>query len=104
MQRHWAEAEARGLAAIDNLDSTSRFDLWHTHVDWKGRGNSRPENVAAVNVCAVRLLQHLESRLRTRSEPVQTWVALCPDTRDTAVYAHSPNPNGSEFPHDFYYV
>ena len=104
MDRHWAAAEARGRSAIDRLDPTSWFDQWHTHVDWNGRGNSRPENAVAVNACAVRLLQYLESRLSARTEPVQAWASLCPSTMDTAIYAHSANPNGSDFPHDFSYV
>jgi hypothetical protein len=101
MDRHWAAAEAKGRHAIDRLDPSSWFDYWHTHVDWKGRGNRRVENRLAVYSRALDLLRYLDGRLSSRNEPIQTWATFCPNTMDTAVWAHSPNPNGSEFPRDF---
>ena len=100
MQAYWSRAEARGRRNIDRLDLTSWFDYWHTHVDWYGRG-SRTENIPEIAAATVRLLQYLEMRARGRSEPIQLWATLCGNTMDNAVYAHSPNPNGTPYPHEF---
>ncbi|GAB3361929.1 hypothetical protein [Lysobacter tyrosinilyticus] len=104
MQAYWARAEARGRRNIDRLDLTSWFDYWHTHVDWYGRGNTRPENGPEIAATTVRLLQHLEMLAKDRSEPIQLWATLCGNTMDNAVYAHSQNPNGSPYPHDYHAV
>lgn len=101
MQRHWARAEAKARAAIDRLDPHSWFDLWHTHVDWNGRGRASAEDRHMVNAVAVRVLGYLEARLAQRGAAVQVWADLSPDTMGTAIYAHSANPNGSTFPFNF---
>lgn len=100
MLTYWARADSRAMHAIDGLDFTSWFDRWHTHVDWRGRGNAHPDNRGEVCRILVRLLGYLESRVSERSEPIQLWATLCPDTTDSAVYLHSPNPNGTPFPAD----
>ncbi|MES2820886.1 MAG: hypothetical protein V4812_18080 [Pseudomonadota bacterium] len=104
MQAYWARAEARGRRNIDRLDLTTWFDYWHTHVDWNGRGNTRPENIPEIAVTTIRLLQYLELLAKDRSEPIQLWATLCGNTMDNAVYAHSQNPNGTVYPHDFHAV
>ncbi|GAB6197436.1 hypothetical protein PAGU2595_027660 [Lysobacter xanthus] len=101
MERYWARAEAKALRSVDRLDPASWFDLWHTHLDWYGRGNSCSENRLMVNAAAVRVLQYLERRLAARTEPVQVWADLSQDTANTGIYAHSENPNGSPFPVSF---
>ncbi|WP_236726974.1 hypothetical protein [Xanthomonas cannabis] len=101
MQRHWARAEAKARAAIDRLDPHSWFDLWHTHVDWNGRGRASAEDRHMVNAVAVRVLGYLEARLAQPGAAVQVWADLSPDTIGTAIYAHSANPNGSTFPFNF---
>jgi hypothetical protein len=104
MQAYWARAEARGRRTIDALDKAGWFDDWHTHIDWRGRGNARPENVPEIAAVAVRLLHRLENATEDRSEPIQLWATLCGNTMNSAVHAHSQNPNGSAFPHDFHDV
>lgn len=101
MQAYWARAEARGRRSIDRLDLTSWFDYWHTHVDWYGRGNSRSENIPEIAAATVRLPHYLEMAASGRSEPIQIWATLCGNTMDNAVCAHSKNPNGTVYPHDF---
>jgi hypothetical protein len=98
MAAYWARAEARARRKIDALDLSSWFDFWHTHVDWYGRGNAHIENRADVAASTVRVLRHLEERAGLREEPFQVWATLCNDTMDNAVYAHSPNPNGTAYP------
>jgi hypothetical protein len=104
MQTYWKRAEARERRSIERLDITSWFDYWHTHVDWHGRGNNRSENIPEIAATTVRLLQHFELLAKGRAEPIQLWASLCSNTMDNAVYAHSQNPNGSSYPHDFHEV
>lgn len=94
MERWWARAEARARTAVDRLEPESWFDLWHTHLDWDGRGHS-PENRRMVNAVAVRVLCYLQARLAHRGTSVQLWADPSPATTNTGIYAHSANPNGS---------
>jgi hypothetical protein len=98
MAAYWARAETRACRKIDGLDLSSWFDYWHTHVDWDGRGNAHAENRADVAASTVRVLRHLATRAEVRHEPLQIWATLCSDTMSNAVYAHSPNPNGTPYP------
>ncbi|MCS3809500.1 hypothetical protein [Xanthomonas sp. 4461] len=101
MERYWARAEAKARAAVDRLDQESWFDLWHTHLDWDGRGRASVEDRQMVNAVAVRVLCYLEERLAHRGAAVQLWADLNSDTVDTGIYAHSANPNGTTFPATF---
>ena len=104
MSAYWARAEARGCRSIDRLNLSGWFDYWHTHVDWYGRGNARPENRLDVATSTIRLLRYLEGRAQSRHEPLQAWATLCTNTMDNAIYAHSPNANGTPYPNDFHGV
>ncbi|UXA55101.1 hypothetical protein M0D45_10675 [Xanthomonas prunicola] len=101
MERYWARAESKARAAVDRLDPESWFDLWHTHVDWDGRGHWSAEHRRTVNAVAVRLSCYLEVRLAHRGPSVQLWADLSPDTTNTGIYAHSANLIGSPFPATF---
>ncbi|MCS3748131.1 hypothetical protein FHY18_003764 [Xanthomonas arboricola] len=101
MERYWARAEAKARAAVDRLDPESWFDLWHTHLDWDGRGRGSAEDRQMVNAVAVRVLCYLEERLAHRGAAGQLWADLNSDTMDTGIYAHSANPNGTTFPATF---
>ncbi|MDV2450042.1 hypothetical protein [Xanthomonas hortorum] len=101
MEHYWARAEAKARAAVDRLDPEGWFDLWHTHVDWNGRGRSCVEHRQMVNAVAVRVPCYLEVRLAQRGAAVQVWADLSEDTMDTGIYAHSANPNGTSFPATF---
>ncbi|WP_148040984.1 hypothetical protein [Montanilutibacter psychrotolerans] len=83
------------------MDLSSWFDCWHTHVDWQGRGDAKPENQADAAATTVRVLRYLEQRAQNRREPIQLWATICEGTMDNAVYAHSLNPNGTPYPNDF---
>lgn len=98
MTRYWAQQEAKANAVLDRALESEWFDYWHTHLDWKGRGNRHQTDRASVAVALLRLLQQAVS---THREDVQCWVMLAPDTGDSALFLHSRNPQGTPWPHPF---
>jgi hypothetical protein len=73
--------------------------MWHYHADWSGWGNRgwrhrRPHLVA---LCTVfRKICEAREQFAT---PFQAWVLVDgEDAGQDAVYIHTPNPNGTEFP------
>lgn len=101
MQAYWTRLEARARARIDRLDVSNRLDYWHLHPDGCGRGNAYAEQRMHVAALTIRLLCRLRQRTANAARPIQLWATLCRDTMDDAVFAHSPNPNGTPYPHAF---
>lgn len=101
MDRYWTDMERKGCRSLASLDFGSWFDLWHTHFDWKGRGNRCRENRQAEIKVGYALLKATEALLANAPIKIQTWLAVCPDSLDDAVYIHSENPNGTAFPYGF---
>jgi len=101
MARYWAEMEQKALRSLSSLDMTSWFDLWHTHPDWKGKGNRCPENRMASIQLGYSLLKKAEELARVAPRSIQSWLAVCPNSLDDGVYLHSENPNGTPFPYPF---
>ncbi len=84
------------------LDPSGWYDLWHDHPDWDAEGNETDEHRSVVAAETIRLLHLLEERLSARSDPYQVFASLATATsEDAAVYVHTPNPNGTPFPHVF---
>lgn len=98
MTRYWAQQASRAEATVDRVLESEWFDYWHTHIDWKGRGNRHPTDRAAVTAALLRLLQRVVAAGR---QDVQCWVTLAPDTGDCALYLHTHNPQGTPWPHPF---
>ncbi len=101
MSVYWSRDLKKELKAFDRLDTSSWFDLWHTHPDWKSKGNRFPENRAIVAKITYQLLIYAECLFQSRSQPVQIFASICEDTGNNAVYIHSENPNGTPFPYEF---
>jgi hypothetical protein len=83
-------------------DSGEWFDLWHTHVDWHGEGNARPE----LRRECIRSLFVAWRRIDTFAAglgcPWQSWLLFdAVDSGQDAVYLHTPNPNRDNFPYRF---
>ena len=89
------------MAALDHLGTNNWFDLWHTHPDWKSKGNRFPENRVAVAQLTYHLLQYAENITIPRNLAIQIWASVCEDTGNNAVYLHTENPNGTPFPYQF---
>ncbi|MBM9915496.1 MULTISPECIES: hypothetical protein [Stenotrophomonas] len=98
MIRYWAREEAKANAILDRVLESEWFDYWHTHLDWMGRGNRHVSDRIAV---AAGLLRLLERAVTSGREDVQSWVTLAPDTGQSALFLHSPNPRGTPWPYPF---
>lgn len=99
MDAYWFRQERKALRDLEIRDiEKGWFDLWHTHPDWRSKGNRFPKNRKAVAAITYRLLLRAEELAATRKEPIQVFAILCEDTGSNAVYLHTPNPNGTPFP------
>lgn len=98
MTRYWAAEETKANATLDRVRESEWFDYWHTHLDWKGRGN---RHVSDRTTVAAGLLRLLKRAVSSEPEDVQCWVMLAQDTGQSALYLHSPNPQGTPWPHPF---
>ena len=101
MENYWLREERKSIMHFSRLDLTSWFDYWHTHPDWKAKGNKSLGDRVAVASQTYKLLNHAETLLKSRGPSVQCWATFCESTTDNAIYIHSQNPNGSPFPYQF---
>ena len=74
-------------------------DLWHTHFDWEGFGNlgwiHRRRHLNAL----LRALSRARAELSTVTCACQLFALVHPkSSADDAIYVHTENPNGTEFP------
>lgn len=77
----------------------SWFDLWHTHVDWRGKGNGnwivRKRSITKL----LRLYEEFKEALKKYPHDYQLWIAIdVMDSGQDAVYIHTKNPNADNFP------
>ncbi len=86
---------------LDRVDINSWFDLWHTHIDWKSKGNKCPETRLAAANLTYSVFQLAEQKAKARTAPIQLWAIFYSDTGRNAIYYHTPNDNGSDFPFAF---
>jgi hypothetical protein len=101
MERFWAREFKRAKTVVDSVQSSEWFDFWHTHLDWKSKGNRYPESRANVARLTYELLLYAESKVAQRTKPIQVFAQIHQDTGSNAVYLHSENSNGTEFPYQF---
>lgn len=102
MNAYWTRERIKVLSAIYSLNFSSWFDLWHTHTDWKSKGNRFPEHRATVAEITYEALKHAERLAATANDAViQIFATICVDSGNNAIYIHSANPNGTVFPHEF---
>jgi hypothetical protein len=95
LHKQYAEA----VKAVESRDISGWFDLWHTHIDWDSRANRFPSTRALVARMAYELLGVAERHFASRQEPVQLFALIDHhDTGNSAVFAHTPNPNGTAYP------
>lgn len=74
-------------------------DLWHQHFDWEGFGDlgwvHRRRHISALLVA----LSRARDELALSTKPYQLFASInIGDAGSDAVYVHTENPNGTEFP------
>jgi hypothetical protein len=81
---------------------TAWWDLWHYHADWRGWGNRRWRYRRAHLAALAHVFEMISSLAERFTTPFQAWILLSGrDAGEDAVFLHTPNPNGSEFPCPF---
>lgn len=97
-----AEAETRAFAFSLQLRPDSWFDLMHWHPDIDGEGDGKPSARAFFLGLARRYLDVALAELRVSGRPYQCWFLAERDrSSEDAVYVHTPNPSGENFPYEF---
>ncbi len=86
-----------------NLDFSggpkSWFDLWHTHVDWDGKGNKDWKTRKKYLNQLLETFDQLKLKLRTYPHDFQLWIMIDEnESGDDCVYIHTKNPNADNFP------
>lgn len=81
------------------MDKKKWCDLHHEHFDWEGRGNaSRAHRIKHLNAL-LRALRRARTELAAYGQPHQVFAYVdLENSANDALYVHTPNPNGTEFP------
>ena len=79
------------------------YDLWHMHFDRRGYGLRRPRVRAQHLTALFAAFRRAVATAEQSACPVQVFVSIAPprEAGQDALYVHSPNPNGTPFPHPF---
>lgn len=104
MDRYWAKMVRKLDDELSCLDPKDWFDLWHVHPDWYGKGNARPESKLRADELTYEYLKKFESLIFSERNDVQCWGVFAGDKADNAIYIHSENPNGTEYPFTYNHV
>lgn len=77
----------------------SWFDLWHTHVDWKGEGNKNFKTRLGYLKQLLIEFENLKTKLSKYPNNFQTWIVIDElDSSEDSIYIHTKNPNSENFP------
>jgi hypothetical protein len=76
------------------------WDFWHRHLDWDGYGNTSPRLRKAYLAALLTMLVRAGQQLADAGRCFQVFVCLdVDDAGQDAIYVHTPNPNGPNFPY-----
>jgi hypothetical protein len=86
-----------------DVSAAAWYDLWHTHLDWKGEGNASDSARALYLQALFSIFEKAISQTRNWETPSNIWVLFVPEhSEEDSLYVHTPNPNrGSSFPYGF---
>jgi len=85
-----------------NLSECNWFDLWHIHVDWDSIGNEHPELRKISLNYIFKYFDKIVEMTKSFKKAHQIFVSICLiDSGQDAVYLHTENPNGTEFPYNY---
>lgn len=77
------------------------FDLWHHHIDWEGFGDLSWRHKRRHLSILLRTLTKARLELQSSGMPYQLFATVhTNESASNAVYVHTPNPNGTQFPCD----
>lgn len=81
------------------MDLKKWCDLHHQHFDWTGKGNAgRVHRIRHLNAL-LRALKNARLELSAHGQPFQLFAYVdLNESANDALYVHTPNPNGSDFP------
>ena len=98
-RRYYTELKKKSRGFTVRMDKKQWCDLHHVHFDWDGRGNtSRTHRVRHLNAL-FRALRRARIELAAYGRPYQLFAYVdLENSANDALYVHTPNPNGTEFP------
>lgn len=98
-RRYYRELASKSRNYAVRMDKKQWCDLHHDHFDWDGKGNaSRAHRVRHLNAL-LRALRRARIELERYGHPYQLFAYIdLKNSADDALYVHTPNPNGTEFP------
>jgi hypothetical protein len=97
---HYRKLLKKSRTFTVDLSAKKWCDLHHEHFDWDGKGNEGwVQRVRHLNA-HLRALRRARLELNAQDKPFQlfAYIDLAASEND-AVYVHTPNPNGTAFPH-----
>jgi len=97
--RYYVKLHKKSSRFAVRLDKKKWCDLYHEHFDWDGKGNvSRVHRIRHLNAL-LHALRRARIELAAYGKPHQLFAYIdLKNSADDALYVHTPNPNGSEFP------
>lgn len=98
IDRYWLKMERKAEEALSGIYVNQWFDLWHTHPDWNGKGNTKTENRRRASELTYQILKQAEKVTENRGASIQCFAIIKENTMESSVYIHSENPNGSDYP------
>lgn len=86
-----------------DVSASAWYDVWHTHLDWEGEGNSSVSARAPYLQALFAIFEKAIDQTKGWETPSNVWVLFVPgNSEDDSLYVHTPNPNGgSSFPYSF---
>jgi hypothetical protein len=98
-KRYYFELQRKTRSFRVDLPKRKWCDLWHQHFDWEGFGDRgwvhRRRHLSALLVA----LSRARNELALSSQPYQLFAVVhVSDAGSDAIYVHTENPNGTEFP------
>ena len=98
-RRYYRKLTSKSRNYAVRMDKKQWCDLHHDHFDWDGKGNTgRAHRVRHLNAL-LRALRRARIELERYGRPYQLFAYVdLKNSANDALYVHTPNPNGTEFP------
>jgi hypothetical protein len=98
-RRYYRELAKKSRNYAVRMDKKQWCDLHHDHFDWDGKGNAGKVHRLKHLNALFRALRRARIELESYGRPYQLFAYVdLKNSANDALYVHTPNPNGSEFP------